>query len=223
MTFYCRKNNPIWRFQLYVISLSLQKGDTSCSDWAISSFYCLRHYCLGIIETRRLMMQRPPYVICLTPGAHPACQLKAATMSQHHWISWSSGGRLFYTTSDWRPFVTVLTNGSQGQPMFTHFLVPDLMFLVTISLCGWVSRASPSRGYRDMSMHGGRSGDLPSSGQFYIKSGAPLGLQWPVPGTMFKQLRWNCDVWKMAAERRNQRGGTSARATQRGCWFIKLL
>ena len=32
------ENNPNWRFQLYVISLLLQKGDTSCSDWAISSY-----------------------------------------------------------------------------------------------------------------------------------------------------------------------------------------
>ena len=33
-----RENNPNWRFQKNVMSLSLQKGDTSCSDWAISSF-----------------------------------------------------------------------------------------------------------------------------------------------------------------------------------------
>ena len=33
------KNNPNCRFQLYVIPLSLQQGDTSCSDWAISSLF----------------------------------------------------------------------------------------------------------------------------------------------------------------------------------------
>ena len=32
----------IW---LYVISLFLQKGDTSCSDWAISSIYCMKYDC----------------------------------------------------------------------------------------------------------------------------------------------------------------------------------
>ena len=81
MTFYCRKNNPIWRFQLYVISLSLQKGDTSCSDWAISSLTIFYSIPIMDLQSGPISVSRKPckmpYPNCIwspsvsSLGAHP--------------------------------------------------------------------------------------------------------------------------------------------------------
>ena len=122
MTFYCRKNNPIWHFQLYVISLSLQKGDTSCSDWAISSFHLTFSVCLPpqyvVLPSNTTVTLQPTPLLAASPVwspvhptcpyyievcTHPVCSL--ARVLELTTITWDDG-----TTTAHQPLQSLMLN-----------------------------------------------------------------------------------------------------------------